>query len=470
MRRLVALLLAVTIVGLCSSDAAFGQKKKKIDDLLKDLDSKTPATRITALKEIGDLAEIKLSYGLMAMPQIRDILAKEPDVKVRVAALGALGKIEAEPKDYIANMMKYLKEDKDYGLQNACLTMLAAYQQTAAEAIAPLKEHMTELRDKNKDQDPGGIRGGIITAMAQISRPQAEQVALEALKEDKAASVRVTAVNQLNQISQMGGAKDAAPVLIEAYGESLKAGPSPELRRTILATLARVQPDPKEYTTLMIETLKKDKDPATGAAVIAAFGRVGDTPKEAVPLVLDVPKQALSAMPKEGNDPNNVRRTIMENISKCGIPAKDVVPVLVDSLKKDKDMAVRAAALTSIGSLGKDGKDAITPVATLQKTWASMGMKDGNDPENVRRITLETLAKLGQEPKALVPILMSSARSDKNARVRLTAVTLLGDIGPPAKEALNLLSSLSNPPKKGGETDSDVSKAAAEAVTKIKAK
>src|SRR5262245_7188085 len=114
MRRFVALMLAIGIVGFCCSEPAWGQKKK-IDDLLKDLDSKTPATRITALREIGDLAEIKLSYAQKALPQIRDFLAKDTDVKIRIASLTALGKIEAEPKEYIANMMKYLKEDKDAG-------------------------------------------------------------------------------------------------------------------------------------------------------------------------------------------------------------------------------------------------------------------------------------------------------------------------------------------------------------------
>jgi HEAT repeat protein len=462
-------MIAVMVVGLCSSEPAWAQKKK-IDDLLKDLDSKTAATRINALKEVGDLAEIKLAYAQKALPQIRDMLAKDTDVKIRAAALTALGKIEAEPKEYIANMMKYLKEDKDYGVQNTALGLLAAYQQSAAEAIAPLKERMTELRDMNKEQDPGGIRSGIITTLVQINRAQAEPAALEALKEDKAATVRTTAVMQLNQIAQQGGAKDAGPALTDAYEESLKAGPSPELRRTILDTLARIEPEPKRYVPLLVETLKKDKDAATGATVVAAFGRAGEAPKEAVPLLLEVPKHALAALPKDGTDPNNVRRTIMENIAKCGIPAKDVVPVMVDSLKKERDNGVRAAILTGIGSLGKDGKDAIAPVVTLQKTWANAGMKDGNDPEGVRKLALETLSKLGQDPKALVPILMSSARSDKNAKVKLTAVTLLGELGPSAKDAVNLLQTLSKPPKNAGETEQDIAKAAADAVEKIKAK
>ncbi|PWT90069.1 MAG: hypothetical protein C5B56_06065, partial [Proteobacteria bacterium] len=145
-------------------------------------------------------------------------------------------------------------------------------------------------------------------------------------------------------------------------------------------------------------------------------------------------------------------------------------PVMVDSLRKDRDNGVRAAILTGFASLGKEAKEAITPVSTLQKSWATMGQKDGNDPENVRKLALEALAKMGQDTKALVPTLMASARSDKNAKVKLTAVTLLGEIGPPAKEALNLLTTLSKPAKNTGENDQDLAKAASEAVEKIKAK
>jgi HEAT repeat protein len=469
MRRLVALCLGVSVLGLWLADPALAQKRK-IDDLLKDLDNKTAQTRITALNEIGDLALVKLPHGQKALPQIRTILAKDTDANVRAAALGALGKIEAENKDYIANMMKYLKEDKDYGVQQRALQLLAGYQQEAAGAIKPLQERMLELREASKDKDPGNIRSGILNTLVAINQNLSDSSSMEALKEDKAPSVRLTAVNRLEQRAQQGGAKDAGPLLIQVYDESLKAGPSPELRRGILNALARIQPDPKDYLSLLTDTLKKDKDAGVVVAVIAALGRGGDSAKDAIPLVLEAQKNAMAAAPKDGTDPNGSRRIILESIVKLGIEQKELVTLLTNSLSKDRDGGVRAAAIAGLGEKGKGSKDAARAVLAVHKAGLTTGAKDGNDPNDLRKLTLESLAKMEADTKDLVTACMDSARRDKNVVVRTTAVRLLGEAGAAAKAAIPLLTSLEKVTKKSTDQDKIVAKAATEALEKIKAK
>lgn len=468
MRRLLALHVALVVVVLGFVDTAQAQKKK-IDVLLKDIDSKDANTRITALKDVGDLAEVKISYAQMALPQIRTILEKEPDVKVRIAALGALGKIESEPKEYVPNMLKYLKEDKDFGVQGTALGLLGGYQQQAAAAITPLKERMEELRDTNKDQDPGGIRSGILNTLSQINQGLGLPTSLEALKEDKAVSVKLTAVGRIIGIAQQGGAKENGPELIEAYQESLKAGPNPELRRNILVALASIEPDAKKYLPMLVDTLKKDKDAGITAAVIAALGRGGEAPKETHPLIIDAAKNATANAPKDGGDPGEMRRNIMSSIAKVGIEPKEVTQVLIDSLKKEKELNVRAAVLVSLGQLGDKGKDAIATVVASQKAGAPAGLKDENDPADLRKISLDTLMKLGTDPKELVPILTSSTK-DRNYPVRLLAVNLLGEIGAPAKPALTTLTGLQKLPKSPTEQDKALAAAAGEAIEKIKGK
>ena len=467
MRRLILLIVAIGIVSLGITEPALAQKK--IDTILKDIDSKDTAKRLTALRDVGELADVKLSQAQMALKQIRDILAKDPDPKVRAAALGALGKIEAENKEYIANMMQYLKEDKDFGVQQTALALLGAYQQEAAGAINPLKERMGELRESAKDQDPGGIRSGILNTLAMINQNLGTPTSVEALKEDKAASVKITAANRLAQIGQQGGAKDAADDLIEAYTESLKAGPSPELRRSILGALSFISPDSKKYQTQLAETLKKDKDAGVIGAAIVALGRGGEAPKETVPLILEAAKNATANPPKEGNDPGGLRSGIMLSITKLGIEPKEVIPVLLDSLKKDKDVGVRIAVLGSLASLGDKAKDAIKPVADLQKAGAAAGLKDGNDPNDMRRILIDTLTKMSMDPKDLVPILISSTK-DKNQGVRMTAVKLIGDLGPTAKSAEKTLTDLKKVPAKATPEDKAFAEAAGEALDKVKAK
>jgi HEAT repeat protein len=471
MRRFIALAVGILVLSLVSSPA-HAQKKAKIEDLLKELDSKDAGVRTTALREIGEMAAVKLKWAQMALPQIRGMLTKDTDPKMRAAALTCLGKVEADVKDYVPNMMKVLKDDKDFGVQNTALGLLALYQQDAAPAIKPLQDRLLELREANKDQDPGNIRSNILNTIVQIDQNQSMPSSLEALEKDPAISVKLTGVNRLAQIGQQNpaGSKPAAPHLIKALAESLKAGPNADLRRSILVALSFIEPKPKSYMEHLLETLKKDRDAATVVVVIAALGRADEPSKEAIPLVLEAHKAAVAAAPKDGSDPNGQRRQIVENLGKMGIEPKDLVPVLIDTLKKDRDLGVRAAALGSIAGLGDKAKEAIPTVAAMAKSNAAVGFKDGNDPGDLRRITLEALAKLGVEPKELVTFLSDSVRRDKNPAVRLTAVKLLGDMGPNGKSALTLLASLQKLPKTANEQDKALAKAAMDAAAKIQAK
>ena len=65
--------------------------------------------------------------------------------------------------------------------------------------------------------------------------------------------------------------------------------------------------------------------------------------------------------------------------------------------------------------------------------------------------------------------LSGSARRDRNPAVRITAVKLLGEMGPSAKSTLSLLASLQKLPKTASEQDKALAKAA-EAADKIQAK
>lgn len=471
MRRFLFLCLGIVALNLVNAGPAWSQKKSKIEDLLKELDSKnSAAVRATALREIGELAAVKLVWAKMALPQVREILDKDKDATLRSAALVCLAKTEADVPKFVPNMMKYLKEDKDFGVQNTALAQIAGYAQDAAPALKPLQEHMLALREANKDQDPGNIRSGILNTLVQIDQNLSQPSSMEAIEKDPAVSVKLTALGRLTQIAQNNGAKGTAPVLVKVYDESLKAGPSADLRRGILGALAFIEPNPKSYTPQLIETLKKDKDPATVVAVVAALGRGGDGAKEAIPLVLDAHKKALAGAPKDGSDPNGQRRIMVESIAKMGIEPKELVPVLVETLKKDRDAGVRSAALVGLAGVGKDAKEALPTLTSMTKSNTTVGAKDGNDPGDLRRTTLEALAKVGAEPKELVTLLTDAVRRDRNPAVRLTGVKLLGEVGPPAKSALTLLNSLQKVPKNAGEPEKALAKAAAEAAEKIQAK
>ena len=289
MPRFVALCVGVLLLGLGYTDSAQNPEEENRCSP-QGIGEQRPADADHGLQRDRQAGRRSPRLRQDGPAGLRAILAKDSDAKVRQAALAALGKTEAETKDYVANMLKYLKEDKDFGVQTAALGQLSNYGQEAAIAINPLKERLAELREANKDQDPGNIRGNILNALAQINQGLNLPLAIETLKEDKAVSVKLNALGRIRQIGQQGGAKQTAPLLIETYQASLKEGPSPELRRSILDALAVIEPKPKRYLALLIETLKKDKDPAEIVAVIAALGRGGEEAKEAIPLVLEAQK------------------------------------------------------------------------------------------------------------------------------------------------------------------------------------
>ncbi len=120
--------------------------------------------------------------------------------------------------------------------------------------------------------------------------------------------------------------------------------------------------------------------------------------------------------------------------------------------------------------MGEKAQPAIPALIDLQRANSKAGLKDGNDPGELRASTLKTLVKLNVPPKDLVPLLLDSAQRDRNTAVRITAIRSLGDMGPSAKSALLVLQRMQKPRPKASEQERQVAQAAAEAVAKIKGK
>src|SRR5262249_27403393 len=80
----------------------------------------------------------------------------------------------------------------------------------------------------------------------------------------------------------------------------------------------------------------------------------------------------------------------------------------------------------------------------------------------VRLTAAESLADLGHHPPALVSLLVKTLETDRDLRVK--AIELLGQIGPPARAALPKLRALRD------DEEPDVREAAGKAVKKLEAK
>lgn len=143
--RLVKALCAIALFNgalfLCVKDAAFaGEKddlaKRYTEELRKAKDAKT---KITALQELGTLAQLRKSLAKDALPDIYKA-AEDKDPGVRAAAAEALGKCD-EPYEKAGDILvKLLKDDKEEGVKIGAAKGLAAMGPSAKGALPALRE------------------------------------------------------------------------------------------------------------------------------------------------------------------------------------------------------------------------------------------------------------------------------------------------------------------------------------------
>jgi HEAT repeat protein len=456
------LLLGASLVGT----PAHGQSKA-VTEILKNLKDGNAATKIAACGKLGDLVDVKLSYAQMGLPLIRDMLKKETDANVRKAALEALGKIEYEPKTFVDNMLAALKGDKDVIVQAAAVNLLGLYGPEAKASVDALKEFQNASMTASKTTDPGNVRSAIVTALGQLEPGQNLAVLIDAVKRDEAASVRLTAINAIQQMQQ--NAKPAVPVLLELRKSLLEANKDVEVRRAILGALRNIDREPKGYLPALLDTAKKDKDPAVLATAATMLGDVGPDAKECLPDLLAAHKAALAAMPKDGTDPNNLRRTLLEALAKIDPQPKANLPVLMESLKKEREPGVRLATIQALAKIGPDAKESIATLKQMQEASVKAS-KGAPDPSGFRKAVLEALGKIDPDPKQYVPLLTNTLKTDRDPEVRMLAVKALGEIGAPAKSAVATLKALQKLPKTASEADKNLAKEAGAAIEKIQAK
>lgn len=150
MRAMCAIALFNGALYLCVKEEAIaGEKEDRAKKLAEDLHkTKDAKTRVSALQELGELAQIKKSLVKDALPDIYKA-SEDKDPGVRAAAAEALGKAD-EPYDKAGEILvKMLKDDKDGGVKIGAAKGLAAMGMSAKAALPTLRDVMkAEAGDK----------------------------------------------------------------------------------------------------------------------------------------------------------------------------------------------------------------------------------------------------------------------------------------------------------------------------------
>jgi HEAT repeat protein len=453
MRKLIA--VACLLAPALGQVGQLPAQSAKTAAMIKDLDSKDPKVRAAAAVDIGDLADVRLADAKTALGKLKD-LQKDNDPNVRKAVLEALAKIE--PDENKTRLATVLKTEKDPIVLLAVVGVLQRLGPMAKDTVPALQEaHKISVNEPApktapKTPPPGNmppadgpaVRRAILQALGAIDQNAKGRIPwmIEVLRPEKDPGVRTTLINILGQLG--ADAKDAVPVLLEVQKASLQESGKPlapkeqrdldpqNVRRSILQSLGRIDPEPKNYVPRLIESLKTDKAPNVRFVAVQELGKLGPAAKEALPVLLDIQKA-----PPVPNEIPGLRKAVIDALVKIEPESDKSVTLLADALKRERDPASRASLVTALGDIGPPAKSAVPVLMDTFKT--ATAIPKVADPQGVRKAVVEAVGKIDPDPKTYVPFLVDAMKRDRDAAVRTTAVQALGKLGPMAKEAIPAL-------------------------------
>jgi len=409
---------------------------------LADEEVEVSQAAVTALRRMGRDAE-KAVQALAAMLQETNrVQARE--------ICGALGQIGPAAVPVLIEILNSKEEDTR---QDACLA-LANIGAAAKDAVPALVAEM-----KNK-QSPHFARH----ALEGIGKAALTLELFDAAKDSKTCGAAMSVIEEVGPIDNIG-----VPILIQ-----LLRDPNADISREALFTLSRLGRLPKESIPALIEILGHEKCDSSAEARLRQIG------KPAVPYLIKAlehrserirvaarrtldqiqPRsinelvqalkegdqeariQALSALEHYAPDPRpalgafklamedkeaEVRRRCIETLTAFN-PTEDVISALA-AAAADPVKAVRKDAVSSLGNLGSDSKQALQPL-----------MKALRDPDcEIRLSAVHAIDEIGACDKRIIEALRG-AFSDPHALVRREAFRVVGRQGQRAKDELPSLS------------------------------
>jgi HEAT repeat protein len=141
-----ALILTVPALG------AETKNSKKVQALLKDLQSSSPKRRLYAVEEIGHIAELRLKDAQPAIPNVLKAL-KDANPGVRRAAMLALVKMEADPKETVPAYIEIIQKDTNQTVRQAAVTALGQIGPPARAAAPILKDLQLKVQKEQPPKD-----------------------------------------------------------------------------------------------------------------------------------------------------------------------------------------------------------------------------------------------------------------------------------------------------------------------------
>jgi len=336
-----------------------------IPPLVQALSQDDQGLRIGAARALGPMG----TQAREAIPLLVNNLAdgREPVRDETVAALGLIGP-EAGPALVTA-------------LTDGDVRRRTGAAQALAQMNPPFRDAGPAVEKALNQETDGPARAALLTTLPRIGMEVDHVLALllpAAVGDDEA--VRHAAMNAIlaERALRPGAVAKLAPLLKD---------PNPTMREKAARALGRFGADATPALPALMEAARV----AGGAPAFAdALAQVG-------PPVLPILLKALQAGSPEET------AWILRALRGFGPPA---VPVLTEALKHEKP-AVRAAAASALGAMGRDGADAVSPLFTLA----------GDASPEVEAAALRALVAQHADTGRLRPLL-EKAMNSPNMEVR----------------------------------------------------
>jgi HEAT repeat protein len=454
-------LLALEAIGAQAKDAAAA-----VQDLAQD-SKESPLGRIQAARTLAAIG------GDPAPALLKMIKDKEVPHNYRLEAAATMGKLGADTTaavPIIHDMIENLG-DRELAVRWSASSVLRGLKADAKDAV-PL--FLPLLKKKNRTVHQIAMyRLAEMGASAKEAAPALREVMLDKQVHPRS---RVQAVETLLAIG--GDVSSAAPIVLEIIQRHGRVLPGEEtffpLRAYAINALVKLKPDARQAVPVLIGVLE---DPRVRAIAAKALGSFGPEAKAALPHLsqvlkdkdLDNRRAALGAIREMGpvalptliqaldieDQAGGNRRGICDTIGSMGKDGKEAVPKLIELLKSRDDCYVAAYAL---GRIGPDAKAAI-PQLIEHVRAGRLGGLSSRGPEMVIALGKIDLYAEGVLPALLAALkdkeadrklianiigsagdkaipLMLPALKDPHPLVRHEAAGVLARIGPPALPAL----------------------------------
>jgi HEAT repeat protein len=346
--------------------------------LVAALRDRNPAARTTAAQCIGEKGAQALGE---ALPQALEGLARllrDRDVRVRSAAIGALGRLGPSAAPAAQALVAYLRRRR---WRPSLFTVSTRWQ--AAAALGRI------------DPEAPGICPALAEALGDSDQYLRRQAAIS-----------------LRKVGPQSA--DALPALMDAL--SYRAPPMPRrLKRDRQGFVHDVFGSTRAPDDAASQTMAQWRARAESEVHSVAIWALGQLGEAAAPAVPDIVRHLQQGEP-------TVRCTAATALGRMASARSEVVSALTDALTDDKPWVRQAAA----GALGRIGPEAASAVA---------GLREALSDRHTRKAAVWALGKIGPSAAEAAPALVALLR-DRSPRRQELAVRALQRIGPAAVPAV----------------------------------